>query len=146
MMYPYMTEEEYYTHMDEFLAAYYGGGWKYIRQYIDQISTLALLGPGHTIYHQPFQAVNENFYNIIHDGVNKWWNKAEAEAGDRLEYVQRSRLHWRYTQLFLYPDVEKAAALIAEVEGLGMAWREGKYHVNLTVSDLSRKPGIWTYY
>ena len=146
MMYPYMTEEEYYAHMDEFLAAYYGGGWKYIRQYIDQISSLALLGPGHTIYHQPFQAVNENFYNIIHDGVNKWWNKAEAEAGDRLEYVQRSRLHWRYIQLFLYPDAEKAAALIAEVEGLGMAWREGKYHVNLTVSDLSRKPGIWTYY
>ena len=146
MMYPYMTEEEYYTHMDEFLAAYYGGGWKYIRQYIDQISTLALLGPGHTIYHQPFQAVNENFYNVIHDGVNKWWNKAEAEAGDRLEYVQRSRLHWRYTQLFLYPDAEKAAALIAEVEGLGMAWREGKYHVNLTVSDLSRRPGVWTYY
>ena len=146
MMYPYMTEEEYYTHMDEFLAAYYGGGWKYIRQYIDQISSLALLGPGHTIYHQPFQAVNENFYNIIHDGVNKWWNKAEAEAGDRLEYVQRSRLHWRYTQLFLYPDAEKAAALIAEVEGLGMAWREGKYHVNLTVSDLSRRPGVWTYY
>ena len=146
MMYPYMTEEEYYAHMDEFLAAYYGAGWKYIRQYIDQISSLALLGPGHTIYHQPFQAVNENFYNIIHDGVNKWWDKAEAEAGDRLEYVQRSRLHWRYTQLFLHPDAEKAAALIAEVEGLGMAWKEGRYHVNLTVSDLSRKPGIWTYY
>ena len=146
MIDPYMSEEEYYTHMDEFLAAYYGAGWKNIRSYIDQISALALLGPGHTIYHQPFQAVNENFYNVIMDGVNKWWDKAEAEAGDRLEYVQRSRLHWRYTMLFLRPDAEKAAALIAEVEGLGMAWKEGRYHVNLTVSDLSRKPGIWTYY
>lgn len=145
MMYPYMTEEEYYTHMDEFLAAYYGGGWQNIRAYIDQVSSLALLGPGHTIYHQPFTAVNDNFYRVIEDGVTKWWNKAEAEAGDRLEYVKRSRLHWRYMQLMLHPDATKAAELIAEVEGLGMAWREGRYHVDLEKSDLNRSPGVWTY-
>lgn len=145
MMYPYMTEEEYYTHMDEFLAAYYGAGWKNIRSYIDQVSALALNGPGHTIYHQPFTAVNDNFYRVIEDGVTKWWNKAEELAGDRLEYVQRSRLHWRYMQLMLHPDATKAAELIAEVEGLGMAWREGRYHVDLEKSDLNRSPGVWTY-
>ena len=146
MMNPYMSQEEYDTHMDEFLAAYYGGGWTYIREYIDQVSSLALVGDGHTIYHQPFTAVNENFYRVIEDGVTKRWNKAEALAGDRLPYVQRSRLHWRYMQLMLHPDAEKAAALIAEVEGLGMAWREGRYHVDLEKSDLNRSPGIWTYY
>ncbi len=146
MMYPYMTEEEYYAHMDEFLAAYYGAGWKNIRSYIDQVSALALNGPGHTIYHQPFTAVNDNFYRVIEDGVTKWWNKAEELAGDRLEYVQRSRLHWRYMQLMLHPDAEKAAELIAEVEGLGMAWREGRYHVNIEESDLNLGPGRWTYY
>ena len=146
MMYPYMTEEEYSAHMDEFLAAYYGAGWKNIRSYIDQVSALALNGPGHTIYHQPFTAVNDNFYRVIEDGVTKWWNKAEELAGDRLEYVQRSRLHWRYMQLMLHPDAEKAAALIAEVEGLGMAWKEGRYHVNIEESDLSRTPGMWSYY
>lgn len=145
MMYPYMTEEEYYAHMDEFLAAYYGAGWKNIRSYIDQVSALALNGPGHTIYHQPFTAVNDNFYRVIEDGVTKWWNKAEAEAGDRLEYVKRSRLHWRYMQLMLHPDAAKAAELIAEVEGLGMAWKEGRYHVDLEKSDLNRSPGVWTY-
>ena len=146
MMYPYMTEEEYYAHMDEFLAAYYGAGWKNIRSYIDQVSSLALLGPGHTIYHQPFTAVNENFYRVIEDGVTKWWNKAEELAGDRLEYVQRSRLHWRYMQLMLHPDATKAAELIAEVEGLGMAWKEGRYHVNIEESNLNQGPGRWTYY
>ena len=146
MMYPYMTEEEYYAHMDEFLAAYYGAGWKNIRSYIDQVSALALNGPGHTIYHQPFTAVNDNFYRVIEDGVTKWWNKAEELAGDRLEYVQRSRLHWRYMQLMLHPDAEKAAELIAEVEGLGMAWKEGRYHVNIEESDLKQGPGRWTYY
>jgi hypothetical protein len=146
MMYPYMTEEEYYAHMDEFLAAYYGAGWKNIRSYIDQVSALALNGPGHTIYHQPFTAVNDNFYRVIEDGVTKWWNKAEELAGDRLEYVQRSRLHWRYMQLMLHPDATKAAELIAEVEGLGMAWREGRYHVDLEKSNLNQSPGMWTYY
>ena len=146
MMYPYMTEEEYYAHMDEFLAAYYGAGWKNIRSYIDQVSALALNGPGHTIYHQPFTAVNDNFYRVIEDGVTKWWNKAEELAGDRLEYVQRSRLHWRYMQLMLHPDAEKAAELIAEVEGLGRAWKEGRYHVNIEESDLKQGPGRWTYY
>lgn len=32
---PYMSDEEYYTHMDEFLRHYYGPGWKYIREYIE---------------------------------------------------------------------------------------------------------------
>ncbi len=32
---PYMTEETYSTHINEFLAGYYGKGWKHIRRYID---------------------------------------------------------------------------------------------------------------
>ena len=32
---PYMSEEEYWGHIDDFLKGYYGKGWKYIREYID---------------------------------------------------------------------------------------------------------------
>ena len=32
---PYMTEEEYWGYVDDFLKGYYGKGWKYIREYID---------------------------------------------------------------------------------------------------------------
>jgi len=32
---PYMSEEQYYAYMDEFLQDYYGPGWEYIREYID---------------------------------------------------------------------------------------------------------------
>ena len=145
MMNPYMSEEEYYTHMDEFLAAYYGDGWKSIRAYIDQYSALALSGPGHTIYHQPFQAVNENLFRLSERSIDKWWADALAQAGDRKEYVERSYLHVRYMQLMLHPDEEKALALIQEVEGLGMAWREGKYHVDIEKSNLSKGPGMWSY-
>jgi hypothetical protein len=46
----------------------------------------------------------------------------------------------------LHPDAEKAAELIAEVEGLGMAWKEGRYHVDIKNSNLNQSPGRWTYY
>ena len=32
---PYMSEEEYWGHIDDFLRGYYGRGWKSIRAYID---------------------------------------------------------------------------------------------------------------
>ena len=32
---PYMSEEEYWGYIDDFLKGYYGKGWKYIREYID---------------------------------------------------------------------------------------------------------------
>lgn len=32
---PYMSEEEYWNYIDDFLRDYYGKGWKYIREYID---------------------------------------------------------------------------------------------------------------
>ena len=32
---PYMSEEEYWGYIDDFLKNYYGKGWKYIREYID---------------------------------------------------------------------------------------------------------------
>ena len=31
---PFMSEERYYTYMEEFLQAYYGKGWKYVKDYI----------------------------------------------------------------------------------------------------------------
>ena len=37
---PYMTEEEYYAHIDEFLEAFYGPGWTYIRKYIDMADNI----------------------------------------------------------------------------------------------------------
>ena len=41
---PYMSEEEYNRHMNEFLAAYYGEGWKFVREYIDITTRLASNG------------------------------------------------------------------------------------------------------
>ena len=37
---PYMTEAEYYAHMDDFLKGVYGDGWQHIREYIDFAETI----------------------------------------------------------------------------------------------------------
>ncbi|MBE6892147.1 MAG: DUF4838 domain-containing protein [Ruminococcaceae bacterium] len=38
---PYMTKEEFYAHMDDFLEGYYGKGWKSIREFIDLAEELS---------------------------------------------------------------------------------------------------------
>ena len=142
-----MSKTEYYMHMDEFLAAYYGDGWEYIRKYINAYTQFASISPsGMTLYNYPFGVLSKTSLESLEETFNGWWDAAEAAAGDRLEYVQRSRLHWRYMQLMLHPNAKKAEELIAEVEGLGMAWREGRYHVDLEKSNLNKSPGTWTYY
>jgi len=64
-------------------------------------------------------------------------------AGDRLEYVQRSRLQWRYIRLILHPDAEEAAKLRHDVERQEIRWREWR---ELTDdSDFSLPPYLWTF-
>ena len=121
---PYMTEEEYSNHMNEFLKAYYGPGWLYIRLYIDSTTQLAKDGCIN-IYEEPLQSITAAEYLANELNFETWWSKAEAIAGDRLEYVQRSRLQWRCIQILIHPDDEAALAFAADVEKWGIRWAEG---------------------
>ena len=120
---PYMTEEEYYAHMDEFLQAYYGEGWTYIRKYIDTTTELAKDGCIN-IYEEPLQSITEAEYLAYENDFDNWWDQAEALAGDRLEYVKRSRLQWRCIKILLHPDDEAALAFAADVAAYGVKWAE----------------------
>ena len=121
---PYMTEEEYSNHMNEFLKAYYGPGWLYIRLYIDSTTQLAKDGCIN-IYEEPLQSITAAEYLANELNFETWWSKAEAIAGDRVEYVQRSRLQWRCIQILIHPDDEAALAFAADVEKWGIRWAEG---------------------
>ena len=125
LMNPYMSKAEYYGHMDEFLAAYYGEGWEYIRKYIDTFARYAnaSLG-GMGIYNYPFGVLSKESLGELADTFNEWWDTAEAMAGDRLGYVQRSRWQLRYLLLYIHPDKAEAEALVAAVEGYGCKWSE----------------------
>ncbi len=122
---PYMSEEEYYAHMDEFLEAYYGEGWEGIRAFIDLTTELVSnAGSCINIYEAPLNSITKEEYLEHEAQIEAWWNTAEERAGDRLEYVQRSRLQWRYIQLLLHPDAEACQQFIEDVQGYGIKWAE----------------------
>ena len=150
LMNPTMTSKEYYAHMDEFLAAYYGDGWQNIRKYIDAFTLYAKTYPsgkgGLGIYSYPFTVVSETDFGSVVQRMNEYWDAAEAAAGDRLAYVQRSRWQLRYLSLFVNPDLETATQFAAEVEAAGTKWSERNpkllwyaYEYNL----LALKPSEW---
>ena len=142
LMDPYMSEREYNTHMDQFLAAYYGEGWEYIRSYIN--NTSGLMGKGcRGIYDHPRSA----WYGVMAEEFDSWWDQAEALAGDRLEYVKRSRFQWRYTKLFNHPNEEAAKALAADVQAAGVLWAEGRSGFPYTTAEgnLAATPENWNY-
>ena len=129
---PLMSEEEYYTHMDEFLEAYYGAGWEGIRAFIDLTTELvANEGSCINIYEAPLNSITKEEYLAHEADIEAWWNTAEELAGDRLDAVKRSRLQWRYIQLLLHPNDEACAQFVADVKGYGIRWAE---------SDKNNKP------
>ena len=120
---PYMSEEEYNRHMNEFLQAYYGAGWIYIRQYI-QYSIDMAADSCINIYEAPLQSITEAEYRQMEATFSGWWERAELIAGDRADAVHRSALQWRYILLLLHPDEEACQQFIQEVEDYGIRWAE----------------------
>lgn len=149
LMNPYMSKAEYDTHMNEFLAAYYGAGWENILKYIDSYTLYAKYSTdGMGIYSSPLTVLSKKGLADEKDKYNALWDAAEAAAGDRLEYVQRSRLQLRYLLLFVEPNREEARKLIEEVESYKIYWREGHDKLKDDVySDdsalLDRTPNNW---
>ncbi len=155
---PYMSEETYSAHMDEFLKAYYGEGWEYVRKFIDKTTELAANGGfainkdetegdpicGQGIYGHPFTAITRQEY-LDHEALfDECWKKAEELAGDRLEFVKRSKMQWRLTKLYLYPNAEAAQSLIDDAKAAGVVWKEGLFNVQED-SDLTLSPYFWKY-
>lgn len=156
---PYMSEEKYYSLMDEFLEGYYGAGWKNIRAFIDKTTELAANGGfainkadesegapvcGQGIYGHPFTAITRGEY-LEHEALfDELWANAVALAGDRVEFVKRSMMQWRLTKLYLHPNAEKAQQLIDDAKAAGVVWKEGQFNVQ-PESDLSLSPFFWKY-
>ena len=144
---PMMSEEEYYAHMDEFLQAFYGDGWEYIRKFIDK--TIELSADGHqTASGSHFDSITEEEYLANEEAFDEWWNKAEELAGDRIDFVKRARYQWRYIKLCLHPNAEDAMSLIADASNhfhTRVGWREKQWNVDVEKSNLNLAPTEWVY-
>ena len=126
--------------MDEFLAAYYGAGWRYIRAYIDY-TCMEVKNIHMNIWSEPFSYIPRDKYEAMEETFENWWNKAEELAGERLEHVKRSRLQWQYIRLMLHPNAEEGKKLYEDAEGAGIMWREGTRHIESP--DFSLAPTEW---
>ena len=155
---PYMSEEEYYGYMNDFLKAYYGEGWMYVRAFIDKTTELAANGGydikgdetegaavcGQGIYDHPLTVITRSEYLENEAYFDELWANALALAGDREEYVARSMIQWRLTKLYLHPNAEQAQQLIDDAKAAGIVWKEGQPNVQPD-SDLSKSPYYWKY-
>lgn len=137
---PYLSTTEYYRHMDEFLAAYYGEGWRYIRAYID--FTCAEAKKIHMkIWEDPFGIIPRETYEAMEDTIERWWQTAEDMAGDRAAAVHRSRFQWRYIRLMLHPDAAEGERYRREVDAANVLWNEWRALPDSV--DYTKTPDKW---
>lgn len=115
---PYMSEEEYNNHMEEFLLGYYGKGGKYIMKYLSMLEE-AVSDPDRHIrcYQNPTMLVNANYMLLNDDKMTKLWMSALelAETETEKEHVKRSYLGYQYLSL-LYTFDEKMIKAESEEE------------------------------
>ncbi len=123
MMDPMMREEEYSRHMDEFLAAYYGKGWAYIRAYIDWTCEEAAKSHIHC-GDAPFEMISREKYSAMEETIENWWKKAEEMAEDRISAVKRSGLQWKCIRIMLHPDAKKISDFVSELSTEKILWNE----------------------
>ena len=102
MQNPNMTETEYYAHMDEFLKAYYGEGWTYVRNFIDFFQNMANeKNSCFGVFSSPEEMYGDHAFEIYNELLIEWWDKAEELAGteEQLLHVRRSRLCCDYLRI-----------------------------------------------
>jgi len=121
---PYISEVEYKKHMDEFLEAYYGDGWRYIRAYID------IMHAGIKRHHMKcggWPILNTDLKTIedLYDVIESLWNRAEELAGDKIENVRSARLQWTYCALNIKPSVDGNQKFVDELKARNIRWSEG---------------------
>ena len=147
---PYMSEEEYYSLMDDFLEGYYGSGWKYVREYIDRTCERAsdkFLG----IYvspQTPFSDANGNIDIDFCTEMYSLWQKAyDVAENDKLKYnCRRSMVQMKFIMLIarsikngcVYPEENRALAL--EMKDIGIIYhRESWTMARGTTESLDEK-------
>jgi len=122
---PYMTDIEYQSYMNEFLEAYYGDGWRYIRAFIDFMTGEAKQ-KHMRCFTDPLNIISSDMVKAMKPIIEGWWNTAEAMAGEKIENVKRSRLQWKYMMLFGDYNSDDARAFYEETKKMGVRWSEGR--------------------
>lgn len=120
---PYMTEEEYNRHFDEFLEGYYGAGWKYVKEYIalseqscSYITTNKEPAENIPLPKKPSGTLDDSFLQRGNALFRRAFDMAEND-GERRR-VRKSWLQLDYYELYSYMDEKMRIATEEEKRAL----------------------------
>ena len=149
---PYMSEEEYHRHMEEFLTYYYGNGWEQIGTWLKLLQDQTNVDGLHFgLSIDPYQQKLMQMLIDREEEFDALWDTAEAMAGDEitLMHVKKSRIQYDYLQLcrryltdYLRGNTEREAYLEEARSFLSWCIKCGiRYHAD---QDLTKVPTSWT--
>ena len=104
---PYMTEEEYQTHINDFLKGYYGSGWEEIRAYMD-FTDESVSKSGNHMQTVNFHFAERNFvlkdYVLNEEELTAIFDRAaractEAGETEAAQHVRTLRFSYDYIRL-----------------------------------------------
>ena len=118
MQNPYI---DYNACMDEFLKAYYGDGWKNIRQFIDMTIEKPVPDGKHLKIYDTMD-VTLNFDKDDIAKADALWDNAKnaAQNENQLNNIKRSEICWRYWKGFNAFDKAETEKLIEDIKTLGI--------------------------
>ncbi len=93
---PYMTEDEFNAHLNEFLMIYYGDGWEYIREYLEMSNYAADINGCFTNnYDRPWNMYNQEYFLENYLTMRTLFEKAleGAKTDTQKERVRLATLH-----------------------------------------------------
>jgi len=103
---PYMSEEEYQKHINEFLEGYYGAGWQHIRSFFDRLHRAAQGDHSGINFVDPSKRFTDPDLEGTHEQkAASFLKKAREEfaaAMEAADEVQRNRIKQSEIQLDVY--------------------------------------------
>ncbi|MBR6916666.1 MAG: DUF4838 domain-containing protein [Clostridia bacterium] len=125
---PYMTEEEYERHMDEFLMIYYGDGWREIKEYIYMSNRASDINGCWTNNHDaPWDVYSEEYFKDNYSEMASLLDTAlaKAESPKQKARVEMTSVHAHFLGLsatydssYVNGTPEERAAYVSRYEWL----------------------------
>ncbi len=125
---PFMSEEEYNAHFNEFLMLYYGEGWEYIREYIEMSDYASdINGCWTNNFDRPWNMYNEEYflenYHIMRELLENAYNTTVDE--EQKERIRLTGVHMNFLGLsatyerdFVNGDADTKAAYTEKYQEL----------------------------
>ncbi len=152
---PYMTEEQYYAHMDDFLEGYYGENWREIRSIIDM-----MIKKTNSFHFTIFDTSDQYSLHLRReiDGIIETFEnlKMKSESYAEMQRIDRSQMQFEFVWLNRYFNqefnsgdparaavvLEKSYALLDKMKKYNVRFSEG-LGSDVEFPEITQPPNKW---